>query len=105
MTALEPVMLPIALSADSKAALAVLQQVHQPKHLAKVEAMSKGGGGLLDWQTYTNEQTYEVALLAASAWMEAVDVVLGGAGPSLALARPPGHHATPYESMGFCIFW
>lgn len=89
---------------DNEAAINVLKQIHKEKHLAKVKALSESGGGLLDWQTYTNEETYSVALLAASAWMEAVDVVLGGAGPAMALARPPGHHATPDEAMGFCIF-
>ena len=89
---------------DDEAAINILKQIHKEKHLSKVKALSESGGGLLDWQTYTNEETYNVALLAASAWMEAVDVVLGGAGPAMALARPPGHHATPDEAMGFCIF-
>ncbi|MGH3001744.1 MAG: histone deacetylase family protein [Gaiellaceae bacterium] len=54
--------------------------------------------GWLDQDTVCTETTFEAALLAAGAAIEAVR--RGG----FALARPPGHHAERARAMGFCFF-
>jgi acetoin utilization deacetylase AcuC-like enzyme len=54
--------------------------------------------GWLDINTICTETTFEAALLAAGAAIEAVR--RGG----FALARPPGHHAERNQSLGFCPF-
>jgi acetoin utilization deacetylase AcuC-like enzyme len=52
----------------------------------------------VDPDTVASDTTYEAAMLAAGATIEAVR------SNGLALVRPPGHHATPDRAMGFCFF-
>lgn len=51
------------------------------------------------------EESYDVALEASGAVLNAVDAVMAGEVSSAFCAvRPPGHHATASRGMGFCIF-
>lgn len=84
--------------------LAEVQRFHTSEYIAKVKQLSDNGGGQIDGDTITSAQTYEVALLAVSAWLDGVDRVLSSGQPTFVLARPPGHHACASTGMGFCIF-
>ena len=85
--------------ADAEAAL---RGIHSAEHIAAVQRMSQTGGDFDD-DTYCAPGSWEALVDGMAAWMEALDAASCGKGPSLALARPPGHHATADTAMGFCL--
>jgi len=59
----------------------------------------------LDGDTSINAHSWKAALRAAGAAIAATDAVIDGELENAFCAiRPPGHHARPSESMGFCLF-
>jgi len=81
-----------------------LYAVHPQSYVAAVRALANRGGGHIDPDTPVSPRSYEVALLAVSAWLDGVERVVSTGEPAFVLARPPGHHALPEMGMGFCIF-
>jgi len=59
----------------------------------------------LDADTLINAHSWRAALRAAGAAVAATDAVIAGEfNTAFCAVRPPGHHATPDASMGFCLF-
>ena len=71
--------------------------------LEQVEA--DGRPRALDPDTIASPGTWRAALQAAGAALAATDEVIAGRSQNAFCAiRPPGHHATRSETMGFCFF-
>lgn len=78
--------------------------VHNEAYLSFLSRLGQRGGGYLDPDTYVSPCSEEVAYLAAGAVITAVDEVFAGqARNAFCLVRPPGHHATSNQGVGFCL--
>jgi acetoin utilization deacetylase AcuC-like enzyme len=74
-------------------------------HLLERFCSSAGEGQRIDENTVVSEGSYRAALLAGGAAVEMVDAMLAGeCQTAFSLMRPPGHHAMPAHTMGFCLF-
>jgi len=87
------------------APLEALHLVHRPSYVSGIREFCAAGGGPLDPDTSVSAGSWEAAVRAAGAGLAAVEALRAGEGDAAFLAiRPPGHHATWDQSMGFCIF-
>lgn len=83
-----------------------LALVHDRGHVERIlAAIPEQGRAHLDPDTVVSPGSGEAAIRAAGAVCAAVDAVIEGSAQSgFCGMRPPGHHAEPQRSMGFCLF-
>lgn len=81
---------------------AQILRAHTPAHLNAIRAAPPGPLDAGD--TVISAGSYTAALRAVGAACAAVERALSGAGPAFCATRPPGHHATRNQAMGFCLF-
>lgn len=83
-----------------------LLRVHDATYLDAIAAASpREGFHALDPDTGMNPHTLDAAFHAAGGAVMAVDLVLRGeVNNAFVACRPPGHHATRNQAMGFCFF-
>lgn len=85
---------------------AELSVLHPAFYLDAVEAVAPTRGPVqLDPDTWMSSGSLQAARRAVGAVLEAVRATAAGeTARSFCAVRPPGHHAEPEGSMGFCIF-
>lgn len=83
-----------------------LERVHGSEYVDYIFASAPSRGQVrLDPDTVMSPGSLEAALRAAGAACAAADAVLARATRrAFCAVRPPGHHATRNEAMGFCLF-
>jgi acetoin utilization deacetylase AcuC-like enzyme len=82
-----------------------LALAHDPRYVAAVQRAAEDGGGWADPDTLITPRSYDVAATVVGGTLNALDAVMrGDVGSAYCLVRPPGHHATPVQAMGFCLF-
>ena len=96
--------LPTPVQQRHSSLMTLLEKVHSHSYVETVAKIANRGGGYLDGDTPVSAKSYDVALLAVSAWLDGVDLVLANNNPAFVIARPPGHHAESKRGMGFCLF-
>jgi acetoin utilization deacetylase AcuC-like enzyme len=76
-------------------------KVHTKNYFDTVKTFT----GYYDPDTYISDNSFEAAMFAAGAIIEAIDrCKKGEIERAFCAVRPPGHHAEADRAMGFCIF-
>jgi acetoin utilization deacetylase AcuC-like enzyme len=93
-----------------QATLAQLERAHDARYVAEMADLlqglqASGETRALDPDTVACPATWQAALEAAGAAIAATDAVIAGeVHNAFCAVRPPGHHATRSQAMGFCFF-
>ncbi len=90
--------------AKRRASLEELRLAHTAEYVDAIMSTA-GRSYMLDADTFTVAESFDVATCAAGAMLDLVDRVMAGEFDNgFAAVRPPGHHAESERAMGFCLF-
>jgi acetoin utilization deacetylase AcuC-like enzyme len=83
----------------------ILSKIHDPAYLEAFRAAASTGADYFETRDCSiSRESYDVALLAAGGVMAGIDAVMNRRVENVFCAvRPPGHHATRKNAMGFCF--
>jgi acetoin utilization deacetylase AcuC-like enzyme len=91
-------------------AMSDVELAHSTSYVAELKDLleqvsASGQSRALDPDTVAGPHTWAAVLRAAGAAVAATDAVIAGeVRNAFCAVRPPGHHATRNEAMGFCFF-
>ncbi|HSE39511.1 MAG TPA: histone deacetylase [Acidobacteriota bacterium] len=78
---------------------------HSREHFEFIRKISVRGSYQIDPDTHVSSASFDAAMVAAGAAIRAVDGIMANEfSNAFAAVRPPGHHATRDQAMGFCLF-
>jgi len=82
----------------------IIKTVHSEEHVQTILDASEYGTPI-DSDTICSADSYKAAVKAVGAGIVAIDGIKAGEFErAFCAVRPPGHHATPTQAMGFCLF-
>ena len=83
----------------------VINLAHTKYYIDSIKQLSNLGCSLLNDEVYITKDSFELAKKAVGGAIQAIEKVLNQeVNYSLALIRPPGHHALRESGSGLCIF-
>jgi len=102
--AIEPLQYQLIEKSPIKVSENILQLVHSLDHIDNIKYASQSEESI-DSDTICSADSYEAAVKAVGAGIVAIDGIKAGEFQrAFCAVRPPGHHATPTQAMGFCLF-
>jgi len=83
---------------------AELERVHTREYIDALSLALDRGDGYLDQDTFFSDGSHTAAWLAAGGAAQLAEALWASDSAAFVLAaRPPGHHATSSQAMGFCM--